>query len=626
MTPILRTVVPGLILVLFSLLVTGTLLNNERYFYYPSLISLYSFLVIAPVFAGIAGLCLLGKIKTTRPEFPYSILFFLLWTTYVLLHGVFLNEVGSRHLYLATGSLLALSFFILIKNTAFPTVPVLLLIAMAGLGDCVLVFAQLAGLTKSLNPYFAATGSWVNPNVTAMFLVMCLPALLYLLFQFKRNGVLRVTILSLFGLSLILLKCRTAYIGTLIISLIILDHYYKLWSKVTYKPNRKTTFTLTAIAVVILLPVILGQYHSKKASADGRLFIWKVSLDMIAEKPLTGYGYSKFAVEYNLHQANFIEAGRATERETQNAGFVRMAYNEFLESIIEGGIPGLILFGTFLVSIIKRKKTAGCPKSEEAATKAQPLPVFAYAGVCGFIGMSVVNFTLTAIPAFCLFTVYIAFASLNNSYYNLRPAASDVNLRKLLVVATGCIVLVLGFSSAVYHTNYTHAQMQNKKAAQLIDSGEYVKAKEILNELKITLNHSESYWLNCGYLAIRTKHFPHAVYAFSQAKKLSSDPEIYYMLGKSYEENGDLVSAAKQYSTARLIEPTRFKHRAALMNMYLRAKDRNKAGMYAREIINLKSKIKSNEVAQYKKLAANVLKSLGIEHNNDKILPNYIFH
>lgn len=70
---------------------------------------------------------------------------------------------------------------------------------------------------------------------------------------------------------------------------------------------------------MIVIPLSSQLYNAKKASADGRKLIWKLSAQMIPEKPLTGYGYGFFEKEYNLHQANYIKIGKASPEELINA-------------------------------------------------------------------------------------------------------------------------------------------------------------------------------------------------------------------------------------------------------------------------------------------------------------------
>ena len=77
-------------------------------------------------------------------------------------------------------------------------------------------------------------------------------------------------------------------------------------------------------------------YFYKKASADGRLLIWKVSLGIVKDEPLKGLGFDNFKSAYMRYQAEYFK--RNTDLEEQNlADNVWYAFNEPLQLIVENG-------------------------------------------------------------------------------------------------------------------------------------------------------------------------------------------------------------------------------------------------------------------------------------------------
>ena len=89
-------------------------------------------------------------------------------------------------------------------------------------------------------------------------------------------------------------------------------------------------------------------YHMKKDSADGRLFIWKVSISLFSERPLKGFGYGRFGAVYNPYQEEYVEKYPLSVTEVQNIRSVNMPYNEFLEQCIGGGLVGGIFLCLYL--------------------------------------------------------------------------------------------------------------------------------------------------------------------------------------------------------------------------------------------------------------------------------------
>ena len=95
---------------------------------------------------------------------------------------------------------------------------------------------------------------------------------------------------------------------------------------------------------ISLLPLL---YQLKKASADGRLFIWNVSKELVSSAPLLGRGADSFTAEYMLAQADFFERYPNSEYRMNATDNVH-AFNEYLRITCEYGIIGLLFLGGIL--------------------------------------------------------------------------------------------------------------------------------------------------------------------------------------------------------------------------------------------------------------------------------------
>ncbi|NJM80786.1 MAG: O-antigen ligase family protein [Flavobacterium sp.] len=171
---------------------------------------------------------------------------------------------------------------------------------------CVLQYLKII---ESKNIYFQVTGTWVNPNVSAIFLALTGPVFFILLkYNYKK---ITLTCFGFIIIALVLLKCRTAYIGISISAIVYfgLQNNYIQWLR-----NNKNKISIKIISTLILLIVVtlgITLYKGKKASADGRKFVWKTSSEMIIKRPFFGYGYGRFEKEYNLFQAEKIQKRRS---------------------------------------------------------------------------------------------------------------------------------------------------------------------------------------------------------------------------------------------------------------------------------------------------------------------------
>ncbi|HTN22206.1 MAG TPA: O-antigen ligase family protein [Pelobium sp.] len=223
------------------------------------------------------------------------------------------------------------------------------------IAESVVCILQAIGLIPSMSRYLQVSGSWINPNVTAMFITLVLPLVLLKLMSSsaRKRWAYSFMVLLLFT-GLYLLKCRSAYIGAFAATAVCLYFYYDIPQKIKNRRFRIVTIAISAILLVTAIPLIKSLYLSKQASADGRLLIYKVSAFMVANKPFSGYGYGQFEKYYNLEQAAYIANGKASPAETQNAGHVNMGYNEFLQHGVEGGLPGLLFFASLLLVLLIR--------------------------------------------------------------------------------------------------------------------------------------------------------------------------------------------------------------------------------------------------------------------------------
>ena len=87
------------------------------------------------------------------------------------------------------------------------------------------------------------------------------------------------------------------------------------------------------MGVVIAVSFALcGAYLLKKDSADGRLLMWKVSVQAIKEKPLGGYGWDYVAGAYGDAQEKYFSKGDYTAQEEHVAGSPEYVFNEYLQA------------------------------------------------------------------------------------------------------------------------------------------------------------------------------------------------------------------------------------------------------------------------------------------------------
>ncbi len=576
-------------------LLTGlTLINLNHWFIYPTQSSYFFFTINTSLLfiATASNFLLSGKtISLKISMLPVSML-----TLYVLLHGLLNSSNGfnSWHYYYLSAGLLFIAIYSLLANkeinkhhieTGFTGLAVI---------EAVICFAQYAGLFKSMNTYFVVSGSWVNPNVTAMFMALVFPiAFLRVVNAQNRLKIFYALIFCLLLGGLYLLKCRSAYLGVFTSG--ILCCYFCFWEK--FKNNKAPIYTIAVILLICVIPIIIYLYKSKKESADGRLLVYKTTWGMITDKPVQGHGFGLFEKYYNLKQATYFNEGHATVQENPHAGHINMAYNELLQHGAEGGFPGLILFVSVFAVLLYR----GYCLSDHSNKPHDYHLIAAYSGVAGYFLMSLVNFTWQAIPATCIFIFYAAI---------LTDCDKSVVLKKVQTVIIVCL-LFSAIGLLYQQAETVKASYRNRTAIEYIKQRKAKEAIYILEPLKETLDNDESFWNNLARSYFISGKYQGAIEALEKAQLQSSKPAIFHLKARCYEKLGMTEQAITSWQAAALIEPNRMLPHYHLMNLYLGINDPKNALLKARQLTAFKPKGISEKATVYKRKAEQVLAGLG---------------
>jgi O-antigen ligase len=217
---------------------------------------------------------------------------------------------------------------------------VLILIGLYELGVGLFQCIQVMRLGM---PYYTVCGTFENPAPYSILIVLILPlALDYALFVRFRHGQ-KITnmlfYLSAFYLLfsvVILVMCvsRTAWVAS-VISLMSM-----VWLRMKCSVVKKC-FVLLAV-LVFSVPFLYGMYALKKDSADGRLFIWKISYSVAKQQIFSGVGIGGFPYVYGEAQEAYFREKKDARNEEMLAGAPDYAYNEYLQIWIELGLPGVL--------------------------------------------------------------------------------------------------------------------------------------------------------------------------------------------------------------------------------------------------------------------------------------------
>lgn len=538
---------------------------KSLFFYYVLILSAYILLALfafKPLFNA-------GKIKL-----PSSTLTFLS-VALLLLPFISLCITGKTEIYFTHHYICVFLLFIILsadlRSEFIKENTIGCLLMGFALCESVMCFLQYFEVIKT-SGFFAVTGSNHNPNTTAMFLVMCLPAILKVFTEQKVSGKIIIGIIAFTMLvAIVLLKSRTAYAGVFVLVLFL---------SIFYLSKKSKLFLLVPFALLLVAVFAAPKlYHFKKDSADGRVFVWKVAVEMIAKRPL-GYGYGMLQSTYNHAQADYFENKKTSEAEQRNAEYMNNLNNDYLELSVQGGIAGGILYLAFIFAVIvygfKQKN------------------VFALAGTLVFAVMSCFCFAFYSPQVAIVFAFYAALINAQTNGKTLYKAVHSV------VAAAGATMLVC-VSFQIY------SQMQLKNLSELIKNKDIPEAKKMSGKIYCFVSTSEIYHRTLGDLYFAGKDYKMAAQYYQNAIDYAPFPASVSKLAycemhlKHYEKSERLLHLAAN------IQPSLFEPYLNLMMLYVSTNETEKAQEAARFISEKKPKRETASIRQYKDIATKIL-------------------
>ena len=476
--------------------------------------------------------------------------FILVWIAYIVFHFTLCTPHEEyRTLYLSVTLFGIPTFSYFIQHgivTGQQCGNMLLVIAVIHL---IYIMGQGIGILDSGNGYFRLTGSNENPTVTALYLVGCVPVIVARISMEKRLVLYSMFLVGCI-IAIIILRCRTAYIGLAVESVV------GLASFIRKRPiHIHTIAKALCVFFVALFSIIAGirLYNMKRDSADGRLLIWKLSAEMIAERP-QGYGYGLFEKEYNLRQSEYFRNNKgATVTERRNGGFVAMAYNDYLEHGVQGGVVGMFFLAAFYILILRQSVKQG--KITEASI------------IAAFAVMSTTNFVSTAIQPWLL----IIFSCANVS------ATKDRTCNKCsLYTAFWVLPVVLAGIHEI--SSVTLAQERLKERGAVVG-------------ISAPIGTSEAYWTRRAERQMQSKEYSEALRSIHAARLYTSSISLFTMEYQCRSAMGQETRGIAFIDTLSYMNPSRLSSKYMLMRYYDKKGLSLYALTYAYDILQTETKL-----------------------------------
>ena len=463
------------------------------------------------------------------------------------------------------------------------------LLILAGAIETVWGLCQVYGYTASKHSLYALTGSFYNPGPYSGFVAMCLPVCLHEWLKRGKSvgGYIALGVLLLMLCVLPAGMSRSAWIAAAVASAYIGWMHYR--KEITAWITKHKVLTM---GVVVALSVALfGAYQLKKDSADGRLLMWKVAVQAIKEKPLSGYGWDYVAGAYGDAQEKYFSKGEYTEQEERVAGSPEYVFNEYLQTAMAWGVPVLCVILLLVIAAMAGHHVSG------------------NYGLSGAM-LSLAVFSFSSYPfQFPLFVEAFGLLVLTglSGWLRLFPVA--------LLFPVGLCWCAGIYGGYVYFTHVQERESvknQWQRVRMFYHSGAYTEAVESYKPFYEGMKGNARYLFELGHACHKTGNYEESNKYLKEALKVSGDPMILNIMGKNCQAE-KLYVEAEHYllrSVSRL--PGRIYPYYLLFKLY----DEMPEGKYAegrkewaaRMVLEKEPKVQSTAIREMREEVRNLLK------------------
>ncbi|MBV3638092.1 O-antigen ligase family protein [Bacteroides cellulosilyticus] len=375
---------------------------------------------------------------------------------------------------------------------------------------------QLYGFSASGHFRYALTGSFFNPGPYAGYLAMVLPLCLHHFVRFRdwkwlitslkieraAAGVVGVLILCVLPATM----SRSAWVAALIgCGWVMYMHRDSRKWKLLWRRYKKRYVSWGIGIFLVLIVGGAGAFFLKPDSALGRLFLWKITCQAIANHP---WGCDKgFAFAYGEAQEAYFAKGDYAEWEEQVTGSPEYAFNEYLELTLTQG-PAICIM---LIVITFACLWAGTQ--------------FRRYGVCGAI-VTLLVFSFSSypmhLPAFIV------------AYVCLLLACGIGDIIAKPVILSACLII---------WTGGFHDKWQREKdacrdwvnARILYHAGAYTAANAAYDKLYPQLREKGTFLFEYGHSLHKAGFYNESNKYLDKALVYCADPMILNVIGKNYQ-------------------------------------------------------------------------------------------
>ena len=505
-------------------------------------------------------------------------------------------------------SVIQLGIFWFILRISFTVFPVLarytpFIIMLAGLVQAIWGLGQLYNYFPQKHALFKTTGSFFNSGPYGGFIALIFPIVLHYWLHYRNKNRILSYIFIFIGIVCMLVfpatMSRTAWIAAAIGSALVLILETRIVVKlmIIHRKHKKQFALHTLIAAIMIIVSLSSVYYLKKDSANGRLFMWKISALAIKDAPITGVGLGGFPAAYSKSQMEYFKSRKASGIEKLVSGSPEYAFNEYLRIFLEQGVIGGVLFILLTVSIIRR----GIINKQT--------------GIVGsFLALSIFAFASYPFYLWEFLIVWVLLGAISVSNKNVTTLFGVPEKRNKISYIASCLLIFILFISAYFVGNiqykYFNYNKNWEKLRPLYSMKAYDRIEKDYEFLYSKLNYDPKFVFEYGIILNSLDKREKADSILTRGLAISCDPMFYNVKGRNYQEMGEFDKAEESYMNSTFLLPERIYPYYLLTKLYAEPDNYQKDKMHwaANAVLEKEPKVHSTAIKEMRAEVSKILK------------------
>jgi len=439
---------------------------------------------------------------------------------------------------------------------------------------------RYAGVISSGSSKFAIIGSFDNPAGFAAALSCAFPfCFVFFSNQTKYVKYIAIATAALMAAVVFLSGSRSGMLAMVVA--------ITVWFLA--KSNMKSFFNKTSkiilIVAILALPPVL--YFFKKDSADGRLLIWRCTLDMVADKPILGHGQGAFLANYMLYQAAYFNKHPDIQH-ANLAGNTLHPFNEYLLLLCEHGLAGFAVLALLCYLLIRSYRRNPSNEKLAALMSLLALAVFSF-------------FSYPFRYPFTWMILFLNIAVICNPKIikNHQPLARRSQL-KIKNWIPRIVVLLLSTVLLTYTVMLARAEIKWNRIAHRLLAGQNNKVLSEYDQLYRWLGKEGLFLYNHAAELHEADEFERSNAVFERCTRYFNDMDVQMLMAGNYKKLGKFAEAEQHFKLAAAMFPAKFIPLYELVNLYVANNRKDEALALAKKIIDKKEKVISPTIADIK--------------------------